>query len=64
MQFPITTKDGMTDLKIILTSKEVRLITENEAVGLPRELNLSWNLEDCLDLPTGRLSVIESYGKE
>ena len=35
----------MTDLKIILTSKEVRLITENEVVGLPRELNLSWNLK-------------------
>ena len=31
--------------------------------GLPRDLNLSWNLEDCLDLPTGRLSVVESYGK-
>ena len=30
---------------------------------MPRELNLSWNLEDCLDLPTGRLSVVESYGK-
>ena len=63
LQFPITTKDGMTDLKIILTSKEVRIITEIEAEGLPRELNLSWNLEDCLDLPTGRLSVVESYGK-
>ena len=41
LQFPITTKDGMTDLKIILTSKEVRIITEIEAEGLPRELNLS-----------------------
>ena len=61
--FHIHSKDKEVDLRLIISSNEIRILNSNLCSVLPKDLSIDWNLKDTLQIPSGKLSLSESYGK-
>ena len=48
--------------KIILSSKEIQILN-HEPKSLPIDLCINWDFKDSIKIPSGELSVVESFGK-
>jgi tRNA(Ile)-lysidine synthase len=55
--------DYTSDIKIIFSSKEIRIIDNHLLEPLSENMSLEWDLKDLIKIPTGELSVEESFGK-
>ena len=51
-----------TNRKVILSSEEIRIINK-EIEPLPHDFCLNWNFKGTIEIPSGKLSVVESFGK-
>ena len=61
--FHFKTIEGESDVRIIINSKEIRIMKDDHKTKLPKDLNLEWNLKDNIKISSGELSVVESLGK-
>ena len=52
-----------TDIRIIVSSKEIRMVDQGSFRPLPENLRLNWDLKKSIKIPSGELSTQESYGK-
>ena len=52
-----------TDIRIIVSSKEIRMVDQRSFRPLPENLRLNWDLKKSIKIPSGELSTQESYGK-
>ncbi|MEC7929973.1 MAG: tRNA lysidine(34) synthetase TilS [Pseudomonadota bacterium] len=52
-----------TDMRIIVSSKEIRMIDQGSLRPLPENLRVNWDLKKSIKIPSGELSTQESYGK-
>ena len=52
-----------TDMRIIVSSKEIRMIDQDSLRPLPENLRVNWDLKKSIKIPSGELSTQESYGK-
>ena len=59
----IETHNYSTKRKIIISSKEIRVLENNSLEPFPRNMSLRWNLKDSIKIPTGELSIEESFGR-
>ena len=59
----IDTHNHSTKSKIIISSKEIRVLENNSLEPLPENMSLRWNLKDSIKIPTGELSIEESFGR-
>ena len=58
----VDTHNLSTKRKIIISSKEIRVLENNSLEPFPRNMSLRWNLKDSIKIPTGELSIEESFG--
>ena len=59
----IETHNHSTKRKIIISSKEIRVLENNSLEPFPQNMSLRWNLKDSIKIPTGELSIEESFGR-
>ena len=52
-----------TDIRIIVSSKEIRMVDQGSLRPLPENLRVNWDLKKSIKIPSGELSTQESYGK-
>ena len=52
-----------SDIKIIISAKEIRVIDNNLFKPLSENMNLDWDLKGIIKISTGELSVEESFGR-
>lgn len=52
-----------TDKRIIVSSKEIRMVDQGSLRPLPENLRVNWDLKKSIKIPSGELSTQESYGK-
>ena len=61
--FIIHSDSHNTDIRIIVSSKEIRILDEGLLRPLPENLRVIWDLKKSIKIPSGELSTQESYGK-
>ena len=52
-----------TDKRIVVSSKEIRILDQGSLRPLPENLRVNWDLNKSIRIPSGELSTQESYGK-
>ena len=52
-----------SDIRIIVSSKEIRILDQGSLRPLPENLRVIWDLKKSIKIPSGELSTQESYGK-
>lgn len=51
------------NIKILISHEEVRILDDTTLIPLADDTSLRWNLRDSINIPSGKLSLVESSGK-
>ena len=61
--FIIHSDSPNNDIRVIVSSKEIRMVDQGSLKPLPENLRVNWDLKNSIKIPSGELSTQESYGK-